>query len=217
MKKGYVIYLIIFLAFIFGSNIDNIIISLDPNLTTDNILENYDVDLKNNYQNLLDMHNIKINNDYNLLITKVKFRDMYDFDELITIYKGFDDNIFPGSVVLDTKGLLGVVKRTFSHSSKVQLISSKNSNISVKINDSYGILKSVDKKLVVKELSNYEKINIGDLIYTSGYGNLKSGIYIGKVKSINLNNTEIEKIIEVEPSADLNNINYVFIYGDKNV
>ena len=65
--------------------------------------------------------------------------------------------------------------------------------------------------LVVKDLVANSDISIGDEIYTSGLGNLPSDIYVGKVINVSLNNTEIEKIIEVDLAVDLNNINYILV------
>ena len=65
--------------------------------------------------------------------------------------------------------------------------------------------------LVVKDLVANSDISIGDEIYTSGLGNLPSDIYVGKVINVSLNNTEIEKIIEVDLAVDLENINYILV------
>ena len=65
--------------------------------------------------------------------------------------------------------------------------------------------------MVVTNINNYEKVNVDDEIYTSGLGNLPDSIYIGKVKSINLNNTEIEKVIEVNINDRLEKLDYLFI------
>ena len=40
---------------------------------------------------------------------------------------------------------------------------------------------------------------------------LPDNIYIGKVKSINLNNTEIEKVVEVNINDRLEKLDYLFI------
>ena len=66
-------------------------------------------------------------------------------------------------------------------------------------------------KLIVTNINNYEKVNVDDEIYTSGLGNLPDNIYIGKVKSINLNNTEIEKVVEVNINDRLEKLDYLFI------
>ena len=73
-----------------------------------------------------------------------------------------------------------------------------------------------DGVLVVSNLQTYDVINIGDKVYTSGIGNLPGDIYVGEVTKINVNATEIEKIVEVKPGVDLDNINYVLVV-DSNV
>ena len=120
-------------------------------------------------------------------------------------------NVFENDVVLNNDGLIGIVTKTYDYYSIVTLITNKNSNISVKINDAIGILKTINNTLVVTDINNYEKVNVDDEIYTSGLGNLPDNIYIGKVKSINLNNTEIEKVIEVNINDRLEKLDYLFI------
>ncbi len=97
----------------------------------------------------------------------------------------------------------------------VRLITNKNSNISVKINDAVGVLKNDRNTLIVESISNYENINVGDEIYTSGLGNLPSNIYVGKVKSVSLKSTQIEKVIEVDIENRLDNLNYLYIWRNK--
>ena len=69
-------------------------------------------------------------------------------------------------------------------------------------------------ELVVTDINNYENINVGDAIYTSGLGNLPKNIFVGTVEEINLNKTQIEKIVKVKTGANLNELNYLFVYGD---
>ena len=105
-----------------------------------------------------------------------------------------------------------MVNKTYEHESIVELITNKNSEISVSINDSYGILK-YENDVVVNNLNNYDNVLVGDKIYTSGIGNLPKSILIGTVSEVNLNNTGIEKVVKVFLSANINEINYVFVYG----
>lgn len=211
-KRTYLIYLGIFLILVFGNKIINLM-GRNINLEETDIIGNYESNLKNDYDELLKYHNIKINSDLDLTISKIKYRNIYEFKQEITIYKGFKDGIEVGDAVLSDAGLIGIIKHTYEDESVVELISNINSNISVKIDKSYGILKVIDDKVVVGEISNYDDVKSGDEIYTSGLGKIDAGLYIGKVKNINLNETEIEKIIEVDLAVDLNQINYVFIYG----
>lgn len=209
--KDYILLLIIFLLFIFSGSINRFLIAINPNLDTKNIELNYDKYLKDELDNIKKINNIEFNDDLDLQVSRVKYRNVYEYSDTLTIYKGFKNNVFVNDVVLNNDGLIGIVTKTYDYYSIVTLISNKNSNISVKINDAIGILKTINNTLVVTNINNYEKVNVDDEIYTSGLGNLPDSIYIGKVKSINLNNTEIEKVVEVNINDRLEKLDYLFI------
>lgn len=209
--KDYILLLIIFLLFIFSGSINRFLIVINPNLDTKNIELNYDKYLKDELDNIKKINNIEFNDDLDLQVSRVKYRNVYEYSDTLTIYKGFKNNVFVNDVVLNNDGLIGIVTKTYDYYSIVTLITNKNSNISVKINDAIGILKTINNTLVVTNINNYEKVNVDDEIYTSGLGNLPDNIYIGKVKSINLNNTEIEKVVEVNINDRLEKLDYVFI------
>lgn len=210
-NKDYILLLIIFLLFIFSGSINRFLIAINPNLDTKNIELNYDKYLKDELDNIKKINNIEFNDDLDLQVSRVKYRNVYEYSDTLTIYKGFKNNVFVNDVVLNNDGLIGIVTKTYDYYSIVTLITNKNSNISVKINDAIGILKTINNTLVVTNINNYEKVNVDDEIYTSGLGNLPDNIYIGKVKSINLNNTEIEKVIEVNINDRLEKLDYLFI------
>ena len=209
--KDYILLLIIFLLFIFSGSINRFLIAINPNLDTKNIELNYDKYLKDELDNIKKINNIEFNDDLDLQVSRVKYRNIYEYSDTLTIYKGFKNNVFVNDVVLNNDGLIGIVTKTYDYYSIVTLITNKNSNISVKINDAIGILKTINNTLVVTNINNYEKVNVDDEIYTSVLGNLPDNIYIGKVKSINLNNTEIEKVVEVNINNRLEKLDYLFI------
>lgn len=209
--KDYIILLIVFLLIVFTPYINKIIYSFNNDLNIENITNNYCISLENDYNELLEINEFNIANNFNLIVSKVYLRDIYDFTNTLTIYKGTNSGLKEGLAVINNSGLIGTIKSVDDEASVVELITSKNSNISVRINDNYGILKMDNGVLVVKDLVANSDISIGDEIYTSGLGNLPSDIYVGKVINVSLNNTEIEKIIEVDLAVDLNNINYILV------
>lgn len=209
--KDYIILLIVFLLIVFTPYINKIIYSFNNDLNIENITNNYCISLENDYNELLEINEFNIANNFNLIVSKVYLRDIYDFTNTLTIYKGTNSGLKEGLAVINNFGLIGTIKSVSDEASVVELITSKNSNISVRINDNYGILKMDNGVLVVKDLVANSDISIGDEIYTSGLGNLPSDIYVGKVINVSLNNTEIEKIIEVDLAVDLNNINYILV------
>lgn len=209
--KDYIILLIVFLIIIFGSNISSIFMLFDTNLKLDNITNTYCKSVEQDYNALLDSNSFQLHSNLNLIISKVMFRDIYEYKDTLKIYKGSSDKITEGMAVIVDNGLVGIIEDTKKNYSTVRLITNKNSNISVRIKDYYGILKMSNNRLVVSDLNNYNDINVGDLIYTSGIGNVTGDLYIGKVKEIRLNNTEIEKNIIVELDYDIDNLNYLYV------
>lgn len=209
--KDYILLLIVFILIIFTPYISRLIYYFNNDLNIDNITNSYCNSLESEYNELLEINEFNIASNLNLIISKVYLRNIYNFTSTLTIYKGSNLGISDGMAVINDKGLIGVIDSASSDTSVVKLITNNSSNISVRINDSYGTLKMLDNKLVVKDLTADALISIGDSIYTSGLGDLPKDIYVGKVVDVTLNNTEIEKIIEVIPAVDLNNINYVLV------
>lgn len=210
-KKDYIVLMSVFLLCLFSNSINMFISMINPNLDNKNIKDNYDKHIYEEYTKLKKMNDINIDEELNLIISRIKYRNVYSFKEEITIYKGYNDNIEVGDVILTNDGLIGTIIKTYKNYSIGKLITNKNSNISVSVNDSVGILNYKDNELIINSVNNYSNINKGDKVYTSGLGNINKGIYVGKVKEIVLSNTKIEQIIKLEPRKDLENINYVYI------
>ena len=207
--KDYILLLLLFLSILFISNISYFI--MPNNIDVNSIIDDYTKHLESEYNELLKINNIDYNANLNVSISKILYRDIYDYHNYIIIYKGSNAGIKENMVVINDLGLVGVITDVSENNSKVQLITSNEYNISVKINESYGILNVSNGSLIVSDLSNYENISVGDKIYTSGIGNLIGDIYIGEVSNISLNSTNIEKIITVTPAVDFDNLKYIAV------
>ena len=207
--KYYILLLLLFLSIIFISNISYFIMPNDIDINS--FVDDYTKQLESEYNELLKINEIDYNTNLNITISRTLYRDIYDYHNYITIYKGSNDKINEGMVVVNNFGLVGVISQVDKNNSRVRLITSNESNISVKINESYGILKVSNGSLIVSDLSNYDNISVGDKIYTSGIGNLIGDIYIGEVSNISLNSTNIEKIITVTPAVDFDNLKYIAV------
>ena len=209
--KDYILLIIIFLIILLSGSVSKILIKTDNKLNYEKMESNYCSSIEKDYNELLKSNEFLNNSSLNLIISKVMFRDIYEFSDYITIYKGSNNDIKEDMPVIDDNGLIGIISSVKKNTSIVKLITNKTTNISVKINDSYGILKSLDGKVFVSDFSYYDNINIGDKIYTSGIGNIKGDIYIGEVIDIKLNETEIEKIVEVKLASNINKLNYLYV------
>jgi len=160
------------------------------------------------YEKLTKQLDLKINK-YELLYSKIVYRDIYEFYDNITILKGKNAELKPGNIIINNEGLIGVINKTYENYSTVNLLTNKDTNISVKINNSYGILRSSNNKLYVENIKLLDEIGENDKVYTSGLTSTPENILVGTVKNIKKDNLELEYIIEITPIVNFHNLNYV--------
>lgn len=185
-------------------------------------IESENAELKKEIEELKSELNIEhVLSDYDYLNATVISRNATTWYNNLTIDKGSHNGISEGMVVINSTGVIGKITNVSTFSSDVKLITTKDTNnkISVTIisgdNHLTGLINNYDYKtgyLEVEGISNTEKVSVGDLVYTSGLGGVfPSGILIGKVESITTDVYDLAKIINVSPSADFDNINYVTV------
>lgn len=152
--------------------------------------------------------------NYNYETSKILYRDIYDLNDTMTIYKGYVDNIKKDNLVVNEYGLVGVVSKVLKNTSIVKLLPNKDLNMSVKVGNSYGVLKYVQNEFAIVGINNTEKIDAYTSVFTSDISIYPENILIGTVKSVENDNYNIEKKIIVEPKVDFNKIKYVSIITD---
>tara|TARA_Y100000996_G_scaffold18890_1_gene13989 strand:+ start:1386 stop:2165 length:780 start_codon:yes stop_codon:yes gene_type:complete len=208
---------------------------LAPNKWYKNILvtRNENIELKQKIFQL-NMLNAKLNN---YKIENEKLRELLSFKESykkisfmpanvmnhnfvtspnsILVDVGSNDGVARNQSVLDVKGLIGKTIVTGKKSSKVHLISDKNFAVSVKIGENMdrAIFKpDLGKRGFLEGVIKSAKIKNGDIIYTSGLGEIyPPDIPVCKVISVNDDSDKPYLNVIVEILADLSNLNYVFI------
>lgn len=168
--------------------------------------------LESDYNKLLEFNNIDVIYNNEFINSYIIYKDIYDYMDVITIRGGLDKDFSNNPVIYDNT-LVGIISKVNDNSSIVKLITNKDSKISVKINDSIGVLEYINGKLQVNNISNYNDISIGDQIYTSGLGNIHENIYVGTVKNITSKNYDIEKSVEVDYKLDIKNIDFITVLG----
>lgn len=168
-------------------------------------------ELENKYLELVNAYNYQEPYKYDLEPSKILYRDIYNLKNEITIYKGLNDEIKENNLVINEKGLVGIISKVNKNSSVVELLENENTKLSVKINNSYGILKYKNNELIVEGISNKDDIKESDEIRTSDISIYPSNILIGKVEEIRLNNYDIEKVIKVKTEVDFSNLKFVSI------
>ena len=185
-------------------------------------LETENIELKQEINKLKEELNIKtVLSDYEYLNATVVSRNSLYWYNLLTIDKGSKNGIEDGMAVINSTGLIGKITNVSNYSSDVKLITTNDTNnkISVTITNGdkklTGLINSYnyeDGNLKVEGISNTETVMVGDLVYTSGLGGIfPSGVLIGRVESITTDVYDLAKIINVKPSANFDDINYVTI------
>ena len=168
--------------------------------------------LENEYKNYDEFSKSLKLIDYDYKISKITYKETYNTNKYIIQY-GKKDLISKGMAVMNEFGLIGKVTEVNEYTSTLTTLKDLK-DTSVVINESYGKL-NYDyelNKFVISDISNYDKVNINDKVYTSGYGTIKEKIYIGKV--IKVENDTISKKVYIKSDIDFNNLNYVLIVGD---
>lgn len=210
MKK-YSLYLILFFTFLFlYFGIDLVycyLIKKDSILSEEIVLKSDYNALNEKYTTLLNSHDLwEGKSDF--ITSKVVSRDPYNLDE-ITILKGSDDGVKIGDTIINEYGLVGIVSNVRKHVSFVKTINHKDTNISVKVGELYGMLKKDDGKLIIEDIKTKDSDLVGTFVKTSGFTSVPEDILVGEVSSVIDNGLTISLV--VIPSADLNNLNYCFI------
>ena len=179
-------------------------------------------ELKQEIKQLKDELNIEhVLSDYDYLNATVISRNSTSWYNVLTIDKGSNNGISEGMVVINSTGVIGKTTNVSTFSCDVRLITTTDTNnkISVTIVSDgkrlTGVINKYDYNtgyLEVEGISNTDKVSIGDVVYTSGLGGVfPSGILIGKVSEITTDVYDLSKIINVTPSANFEDINYVTV------
>lgn len=160
--------------------------------------------------------------DYDKVNATIVNRNVgYWYDKFV-INVGEKDGIKPKMAVVINNGVIGYISETSNYTSNVQLLTAKNlkNKISIKIelaNKKYanGILTGYDqdKRVYKIEGISYQgEIPDKAKVTTTGLSDLfPSGILIGYVETTTTDNFDLGKIVEVKPSVDFDDINYVSV------
>ncbi len=220
MKKNLINILIIFIFIFSLIFIDYILLIIGfPNYynyqksnVENNALVLENKQLKEELNSTLSLNGLDKYQEYDFLKSNVLLRDVYNFHESITIRYGQDKNLKKGMAIVSDKGLIGTISKVNKKTSIVNLLTSKKSNISIKIDESYGALNDYNQNkdyLIASNFNNYEVIMKDDEVYTSGLGIIPPGLYVGKV--INIKEKNIEQQINIKSEVDFNNLKYIGI------
>ncbi|MCX6808250.1 MAG: rod shape-determining protein MreC [Candidatus Berkelbacteria bacterium] len=149
-----------------------------------------------------------------LVPARIIDRDPLNYLDYLVVDKGSSEGILTGQAAVFNGILIGRVEVTYENSSKIRLITSKDSLIQAMLQDSRskGILKGGNSGLYLDNIVSDTDIKAGEYIVTSGLGGgLKEGILIGRAGEVQSFSSGIFKSITVEPLVDLSKLELIFI------
>lgn len=175
---------------------------------------------RDEYEDLLELrealnyvNDLKID-DY--ITCNVIGKDTGNWYNMFMIDKGTNDGITKNSAVMNGNGLVGLVYEVGSNWGKVVTIVDNKSSIGFEVLDSDesydGVLHGSVSSVISGELFDpHAKVDVGNIIVTSGLGIYPKGIHVGRISEVNYDDDTLLTNIVVEPSVDFRNINRVFV------
>lgn len=199
------------------------------NILKENIKKETQSELDNIENELNELKkDLELNNllsDYDFINATVINRNLGYWYNQVIIDKGIKDGIKKNMAVTTYGGLIGKVVKVSNNNSTIKLLTNDDNfnKVSVQIKTDnkylYGILTSFNKKegyYIVDGIDCSKDIKVGSLVSTTGMGDIfPSGILIGEVAKVDKDNFDLEAIIKVKPSVNVNNFNYVKVLRRK--
>ena len=175
--------------------------------------ENINLKTENNY--LRELLGMKLRSERKTETARVIGYYESKWQSRIIINAGQSAGVLEGMAVVNEKGLIGVVILASSSTSEVRLLNDSQSSIGARILSSrkLGLIEgSLDKKIYLNYIDVNEDIFKGDVLITSEFGeNMPAEILIGRVKKIGSSGNTPYKLIEIEPFADYERLEYVLV------
>lgn len=189
------------------------------------IQKNLNTSLENEISELKDLLNLNsTHSTFDKINATVISRNNVYWLNTITIDKGTNDGISKDMAVITKNGLIGKISKTTKTTSEVKLLTSDDITyktsviIRIETKDYYAILNGYDRETNLLKVTAIDKnipTTTGDVILTSGLGNIPQGIYIGSVISSQIDSYDLSKTVYVKSEQDFSSINYVTILKEK--
>ncbi|MGV6845677.1 MAG: rod shape-determining protein MreC [Lutibacter sp.] len=156
---------------------------------------------------------------YQYIPAKIINNNFTKLNNVLTINKGLQKGIKSEMGVINSKGIIGVIKKVSKHYATVLSILNSYSKINAKLKNSahFGTLtwNGVSYNTVqLVDLPRQAKIKVGDTIMTGGKSAIfPEGINIGIIKNFVFKNNEYQKI-NISLFNDMSNVNFVEVIAN---
>jgi len=137
------------------------------------------------------------------------------FENYAVINKGVLDGVHPGSPVIDPTGIFGLVTETTTLTSRVRLLTDPNLAIPVRIERTgqRAIAQGLGHgRVLVRFLRKGADLQVGDLLVTSGLGNVyPPGYPVARISAIDYQSDAVFLRVIAQPASQLYNNNEVLV------
>jgi rod shape-determining protein MreC len=186
------------------------------------------LELKKENSRLREQLNFKKLSDFSFESAEIVAQDPGNIFSSLIINKGTLHGIEPNMPVLayqdGFQGLVGKVIETSSFTSKILIIVDNTSYIAARIQESRydGLINGLGNSsgsLVMNYVSKNASRTMkeGDLVISSGMQSIyPRGIYIGRVRNIEIPEWQTSLVLEIEPVIDFSRLEYVLILTGEN-
>jgi rod shape-determining protein MreC len=162
---------------------------------------------------LLDFARSKPENVY--IAGSIIGRDPSPFLHYVIIDNGSDVGLRHGMPVVTQQGLVGRVDAVIAGAARVQLISSPDSVVNVRLQKSgqeVQLVGSLTGDLSLQLIPQDVVVEPGELVLTSGLGgNYPSDVLVGQVISVRKLSTELFQTAAIQPAVDFTNLRAVLV------
>ena len=162
--------------------------------------------------------------DAKTISANVLERSSENWLQTVTISAGKAQGVRPNMLVATSEGAVGLVEKVQTATSTVRLLTSSDliNDIAIKMSledgsTVEGVLESYDVEKQAYRVSLFDNsatVTSGQLVSTSGKGgNYPSGIYVGTVSDVTINDDAIISTVYVKPVSNMQSFNSVLILG----
>lgn len=126
-------------------------------------------------------------------------------------------NVKIGDTVVYENYLIGKVTNVYGSYAKVMLISNVNIYVPVYVGNYNAILTgSLSHSLILNDITQFDKISIGDIVLTSSLGSsFPRNLIVGYISYISPNSSSSIRNVDVNNAINVNNLKYVFVLVNK--
>lgn len=153
------------------------------------------------------------NVEYKYIGAEITGKDPGNWFDIFTIDKGSKHGIVVNDPVITGEGLVGRIIEVGNNYSKVMSIIDERSSLSIIVNRTRdtGIVSGTVNSELIAIMPLESDIVKGDDIITSSFSTLPSGLYIGKVESVEKLERKLQKVVTIKTSVDFKRLEEIFV------